>query len=63
MPRAAVVIAEPKPDLENLRSIEQALADLRRKYSQTADHDPNKETLERMIRQLEAEIEDRCRRD
>jgi len=60
---SAAISTEPKLDLDDLRSLEQALADLRRKHSQIADQDADKATLERMIRQLEAEIEERSRRN
>jgi chromosome segregation ATPase len=44
------------PELGDLRSMEQALADIIEKYNQTRDNSPERSELERMIRILESEI-------
>jgi hypothetical protein len=44
------------PQLGDLRSMEQALADIIEKYNQTRDNSPERSELERMIRILESEI-------
>ena len=43
-------------ELNDLRSMEQALADIVEKYNQMPDNDPERLELGRMIRSLEAEI-------
>jgi hypothetical protein len=50
-------------DLDDLRSMEQALADIVAKYNQTPDNSRVRAELERMIRSLEAEIARRVARD
>jgi len=44
-------------ELDDLRSMEDALADIVKKYNQTPDNSRDRSELERMIRSLEAEIE------
>ncbi len=46
-------------ETNGLRSLEQALADIREKYNQTPEGSRERAELERMIRVLEAEIERR----
>ena len=50
-------------ELDGLRSMEEALADIVEKYNQTPDNSRERTELERMIRSLEVEIELRKTRD
>ena len=50
-------------ELNGLRSLEEALADIVEKCNQTPDHSRERSELERMIRTLEAEIAQRKTRD
>jgi hypothetical protein len=50
-------------ELDGLRSLEEALADIVEKYNQIPQNSRERAELERMIRSLEAEIARRKRRD
>jgi hypothetical protein len=50
-------------ELDDLRSMEEALADIVEKYNQTPDNSRERAELQRMIHTLEAEIARRKTRD